>query len=410
MDVAIEANKNSPLLTSLGRQLRTDISYKFFKNYPNVSLQKTAVSANKDFTSSPHGQEFYFKLPKNMLCTNMLIQSTIKTAGDNGGSGTNASYQQTVGLDLFENIELRSNNKVLCSNSDVYLRCRVDNSDFSKGNAMLRRALMFSTDKCTPTVAWSAVSIVTYTPVLFSFFEHPSMSIDLSLWEQLQVRCVVNSAARFGTAQPLSELTSVLWLYGYNMQTDHLEEIRTRNFGGNSTMQMLIYDQYVETATMGSTATLTTVNLACKNPVFATHLLACRSDAGGLKMPFNITSYTVRFAGKSVLDSVIGIVGDYDSDLKGGYGNTRIDRSAGATNGALREYPSKSHCIWWGMEHNERKYNTGSLSLNNVNAGQILLTTAAPSNTTTDYFIVHEYWSLLSINQSNGVAEINLSI
>lgn len=412
MDIIIEANKESVILTSLAKSLRTDLSYKITKNYPNVSKQIINIQGNPSGAiSTPAGKEVLFTLPRYGIMTGLLFENHLTTAGSNTMmivSGTAGTQCPDVGMNVFELIELRSHNRVICSNSDAYLRVRSNSAKFNKGLTAKHRAKAFSTDGVTLATAWTAVEIYTYTPFYCSFFEDQRNYLDLNFIEQLQVRCVYNSTARAGLTDALTSATTTLWMFYYNMQSDHLSELRARNFSPEKPLVMLGYDTYVETGTLAATTT-TTVDLKCNNAVFATHVYFRNNTAGGEALPLVIKNVSVKLGGKTIYDTVPAHVMNWENDNAGGAGILTLEGQTAAYDTVTVPTVPGPISIYWGLEQNERRYNSGAVSLHNINNPQLVLTHPTAS-TSYDYYIVHEYWTLVSCNAADGRLEVSASI
>jgi len=413
MDIVIEANKESVILTSLNKSMRTDLSYKITKNYPNVSKQVIEVSASPAGSiSTPAGKEILFTLPRYGLMTGFVFENQLTTAGSNTSlivSGTDGTVCPNVGLNIFETIELRSHNRVICSNGDAYLRVRSNACKLNEGLNIKHKSKAFSTDGVSLASAWVDTQIYTYTPFFCSFFEDQRNYLDLNFLEQLQVRCVYNSTARMGLNDALTAATTTLWMSYYNMQSDHLAELRARNFSPEKQLVMLGYDTYVETGTLAAT-TSTTIDLKCNNAVFATHIFVRNNAAGGEALPFSIKDVTVKLGGKTIYDAVPAHVMNWENQMKGGGGLLALEGVAASTYDKITiptQPPPIS--IYWGLDSNERKYNSGAIAFHNVNNPQIILTHATAS-TAYDYYVVHEFWQLVSINPADGRLDVSASL
>jgi hypothetical protein len=73
-----------------------------------------------------------------------------------------------------------SNNKIICSNSDDYLRVRNESNALNRGLCSKYRSRLFSTDGVTLATTWSNAIVETFTPFYCSFFESPENYLDLS--------------------------------------------------------------------------------------------------------------------------------------------------------------------------------------------------------------------------------------
>ncbi len=398
-DIIIQANKNSVILSSLDKNHRSDLSYKHGKNYPMLSKQMIELQPNIAISGAPAGKELLFTLPRYGLLTGLTVRSAITT----GATDTHDALVP-IGLTLFESIELRSHNKVICSNSDAYLRARVDQLPFEQSWAWKRRVLglVSATENIRATPTWGAATAVTYTPFFCAFFEEPKMYLDLAFVEQLQLRCVCNTAARTGLDAAISAQTSTLWMTYYNMESSALAELRAKNFKPEMPLNMVTYDTYTETGTLVDNATSTTIRLNVNNAVFASHVFLRNNAASGDAALASITQYTVNMGGRTLYNGVPTLMGQLEGDKF----SVGVNYS---TVNAVSLVDVKPISIYWGLEPGERTWNSGAVSFNNVNTPQIVISHSDPG-TVIDYYVVHEYFTITTINPSDGSVIVSSSI
>lgn len=395
-DILIQAAKESVILTSLDNARKTDLSYQQSHNYPLVSKQLLEVQPNIAVSGAPAGKEVLFTLPRYGIMTNLLLKNNITVL-------TACNISHAVGLCLYETIELRSHNRVIVSNSDAYLRVRVDNAPIEKSFALTRRAIM--SDNLTGVVkATSWTNETCFTPFFCSFFENPRNYLDLNFCEQLQLRCVFNSTARMGTDYALSAATVTLFLWYYNMESVALSQLRAKNFAADVPLNMLTYDTYTETGTLATGTTSTTINLNVNNACFATHVFL-RNNTSGEAALAPISLITSKMGGRTLYDAIPNLVMSYEQDMKG---STGIQSTFGSDT-AISKIAVKPISIYWGLEVGERSWNSGAVSFHNINTPQLVITHADPT-TVTDYYVVSEFWTITTINPADGKVEISASI
>lgn len=414
MDVIIEASKESVLLSSLSKSLVSDLSYRIPKNYPLLSVQLLSITGNPSGAiTTPAGKEVLFNLPKYGMLQGLEIETALVSSGTNGTmitGGSSGQHCPDVGLNVFSLLELRSNNRVIASNSDAYLKVRTYADKFGPGVGTIYRAKAFSaTDKTTlATVFTTADTVVTYTPFRCAFFEDPRNFLDLNFCEPLQLRCVYNSTNNMGLTAALTSAQSTLWMKYYNMEAQAQADLRARNFSPQRPLTMLTYDTYVETGTLADDATSTTINLKCNNTVFATHIFLKKND-GSAAAPLLCKDVTVKLGGKTHFNVVPTHVMNVEKDHYGGAGVVELYGNSTTGYPTLTTRVIHPITIYWGLEPNERRYNSGAVALNNLNNPQVIISHADPG-TTHDYYVVHEYWTLTSINPADGRIDVSASL
>ena len=269
MDVVTSANSESALLTSLERNLVADpYSYRLSQNFPNQS--KSIVTVQPQVAPAPttdHGAEMHFRLPRYGLISKAVLVC------DSVWAGSAVVAAPRLGERYFSNIEMRSHNKVICSQSPESCTSRIDNLNQEANNAY--------TSVTQPSVAISTLTGAsqTYTPLFFPFFEKTSQFLDLSFTESLEVVATVNSDTKMGiTAGTLASATYTLLVWYVNLSNEAEQAYISKNFPASQPFTMLSYDQYSEvpvTPNPNLTAGSKTVNvdMKCNNAVFATHFI-----------------------------------------------------------------------------------------------------------------------------------------
>lgn len=404
--------------------MKTDLSYKITKNIPNISTQLIQISPNPSGAlSSPEGKEQLFYLPRYGIMQDLWVNSQLTAGGTAGGqyiTGTAASTQTSgFGMNLFQAMELRSHNRIICTNDDNYIRVRTDCEKFGRGEGVRYRSRAFSSDGVSLVSTWASAAVVwTYTPFYCSFTEKPENYLDLNFIEQLQLRLVWNTDSLIGFASPLviSTVTTYVWMYYYNMQSDDLASLRARNFSPERPLIMLGYDKYTESGLVGASVTTYTVSLKNNNATFATHLCMRDTVAGFNNNYYQITSFSFQCNGRTIYNSVPTPIATWLSDRFGGAGLMVFDQNTGAPATALTAATHPNVCLqdirpislYWGLDPSDRTYNSGALAYHNVNNPQVVLNFAS-SASTTSYYVVHEFWQLVSVNPNDGVVSVSIS-
>lgn len=396
MDIVIAANKESPLLQSLESNLKSDLSYKITKNYPNLSRNVLKVSPNIQNSGAPASKELIFNLPRFGILEYLVLESTIDCSTNLASVVDNLD----AGDRVFSLIELRSHNRVITSNDDAYIKCRKDMATVDKNH--------YYSYIMNSATSFSSASITVYTPVFFPFFESIYNNLDLTFVEQLQLRCIVNTAAGFGGT--LTAGTFYLWMGYWNLEGEAHSTLKAQNFKPERPLTMLGYDVYTERYNITTGTTSTTCNINCNNCVFNTHIYAV-DDTDSTVYP--LTTLTLKLSGRTTLDTVPQKLAIWDKAHQEGAGGDFLVQGGITTLGGNAYWKSaltfRPITINWGMDSGNRTFNSGAVSLANVNNPQLVLGHADPSATDKDVVVCHEYWTLLSINSSDGRIERFLS-
>lgn len=422
MDVIISANLESQTLTSLQRAQVTSFEYDLPKNYPNLSKQKVQVNpaGALTVTGSPgiDGQVQTFTLPQYGLMTDILFQASLTTTGNNNinvvGSAARTNPNQG-GASLFSSVWLMSNNKVICTNTDGYLRVRNTTGTIHNQLSQSKVTQYFSTDLTTPATVWSNNIVVTYVPFYCSFFERIENALDLAFVNQLQIQVTYNTYTAMGLVSPITAATTTLWMSYYNLELPKLAELRSLNFPASASYIALGYDVYQETGQLTDSLTSTTIYPQCQNCAFASHIFLKNRTTNQL---LNITQLTVSMGGRVLFQSIPVMVLNREADKYGGSGviqidnwsSQQIDTATTATTLNVKPIidltPIRPVTIWWGLDNN-RTFNSGAVSLHNISNLSFALSCASTS--TTDWYVVTEYWTLVSINPADGNISVSQS-
>jgi hypothetical protein len=427
-DIILQGNLESPLLSSLLRNTVTDLSYVVHKNYPNISRQKVLLNPNPAgaLTQADLSNAIQtFTLPSWGILTDLIVVSQITCAGNNNPvivGDSNRTTGSQGGRGLYSNISLLSNNRTICSTTDGLYRVRAETSSFAVGMRLKYMSKYFSTGDGTTLVStWSSGAVVTYTPFYSSFFESIQCYLDLAFVQQLQLQLTYNSYTRMGLVYPITSATTTLAMFYYNLQTDALARLRSQNFNPSDSYIALGWNTYQETGqvtTNVNVATGTTIYPQVQYPVYVSHVYL-KDRTYDVNVP--ISQITVTMGGKVIYSNFAPVPMTSDQDIFGGSGLLNPDQvlSANATGslvaaGAVEPlvYLSTTHSrpisIYWGLEPNQRTFNSGAVSLHNIPNFSINVTSAV-SSTNVDWYLVHEYYTMVSINSADGAVTVSYS-
>lgn len=404
-DFIIQSNESSALLRTLNAGEVQDLSYGIKPSYPILSKQYREIRSNNTI-STPAGSEVVFNLNKSMFLRNLQIRSVLT-----GVSTTLNSLTVPLGLDLFDRIELRSNNKVIYTMSSAYIKARVDKSPINVQQAIYRRALPLdsTTYAVSLSTGWTAGTICTFTPVFCPFFEETMQNFDLNFYEQLQLVCRVNTTTGMQLASALTAMTSTLWCWTWLPDPKYYEYLRSKNQKPSQPLTMLTYNTYTETFPMSS-LTSNTVKLNVNYPVShmwfylrnITSALTGSETTGAIA----ITSFDLSVGGTKLLESVPWLVSDYECALSGACPIVCTD----ATAISRRRDIDAIRVVNFGLKPHDYTVNSGACSFNQINYPS--LTINHPSLTTASNWVLvvcYQYWNMLTLDSSNGSVAISLS-
>ena len=405
-DFILNSNESSVILRNLAENKTKDLSYDVGTSYPLIAKQYRELQPNNS-TGVTHGGEIVFNINKSMLLRDMMIKTTVST------TTTSIAATHNLGLQIYEWIQLRTNNKVIMTMSDSYIWARTQQCSEAKQNAIFRRSLPLLAVTEVPSATSANAAVVTYTPIFCSFFESIQNAFDLNFFEQLSLACKVNTAARAGMVGniPSTGLTATLWVWTYRPDQQAYDLLRSKNNNPSRPLTMLTYNTYTESQVLTST-TQNVMRLNVNYPVFNTYVMIRSNTAATLGVQVKIDSFEFSLAGTKLLESVPYLVANWESCS---YGASSLQTTSVT---ATTYDDSKCICINWGLEPWNRVSNSGAVSFAQINYPTITVnTTAANITGLTGYsavgdftlYVVHEYWQALSLDSSNGSVNIAVS-
>jgi hypothetical protein len=392
-DLIIQSNKNSVLLNTISKDPE-DLSYEVQPSFPMLVKNLRAINPNNGtgaIVGHPTSQEVVFNINRSNLLRNLMVQTSYSVT--TGG----IAVAELPGLQMFEWVQLRSNNKVIMTMSDAYIMARSQDSSVAKSTAIYRRALHLSETTFKPAAATTETGLTTFTPIFSSFFEDSRNHLDLNFYEQLQLACKYNIAARGGLTKELIAITSCkLWVWSYQLESTAYDLLRAKNQRPNEKLNMLTYNTYLEKTTGTGTISNQTVFMHSNYPVFKTYVFMRNNTAPNAFV--NISSFDFTVGGVKLYESLNKLVATYEQEIEGSSG------IVSTTETAISRVSENIICINWGMLPNDRTKCSGAVSFSNLNNPSI--TVYGSITTGVDIFIVHEYWNILSLDSSNGVLEL----
>lgn len=414
-DVIISSNNESGLLQSLYKITQQDpFSYYQELNYPNMSKSIIQVSPQSIITAPFSNKNITFKLPRYGLLEAAYIRTTVTV----GAASSAANLDNTMpGTRIYNNIALRTNNQDIFTQYPSSCLARMLDVDPKKAT-IYGQLTHFNV-----TMAGTAVGTV-YTPIFFPCFEAKHMYLDLSFVEQLELNCQVNNTLStttgsigFITDEPTA-FTSTLFLVFRNLEYNALEAYQASNFGnGQSNLNMLVYDNYLENNLALSATTSFTLDLKCPNVAYATHYYILDSANAGFDISSgataDITSSTLKVSGRNIYENIPYEVLKFDASRLGKHYMKTTD-SIGTNNNTTQpdgilNYSKKHVSLYYGTDI-DRLNQVGGISFGNTNGPQIVINLKENAVATGRLICHHEFWKILSISPSDGRILVSSSL
>jgi hypothetical protein len=395
-DFILSSNESSVILNSLNERKTKDLSYSVGESYPILAKQYRELQPNNT-SAVISGGEIVFNINKQNLLRDMQIKTTFTTTTTSIGVTTN------IGLNMYEWIQLRTNNKVILTMSDAYIWARTQQCGEAKQNAIFRRSLPLAATTELPALSLTAV---TYTPVFSSFFENVASSFDLYFYEQLSLACKVNTSTRGGFVGDIAtnSVNATLWVWTYRLDAKADAMLKAKNQSISKPLTMLCYNTYTESQVCTST-TQNTMRLNVNYPVFNTYIMIRSGTAALAGIQFKIDSFELSLGGTKLLENVPYLVANWESCSAGA-------SSLQTTSTTATTYDdSKCIAINWGMEPWNRVSNSGAVSFAQINYPTITVNTQNTMTPAASYtiYVVHEYWQVLQLDATNGSVNIAIS-
>jgi hypothetical protein len=410
-DACIRSDNTSELLRSLQELETQDLSYEMRPSFPILAKQYKEVPPNGTYplTSNINSSTFVFDVDRTQLLRDMLIRTQYTLSAT-----TSVAEDIHVGLYLFDRIELRTNNKIIMTMTQEYLRARTQQCSEAHQTAIYRRTLpLIQSTELTSSSSASTTS-TTYTPIFSSFFENVINSYDLWFYEKLQLVCYVGTNLTSGVngggtggAVTFTSFDPRLWTWRYQLDDKAQDMLRSQNQKPTMPLKMLCYNTYTERFTPTSTtSTICKLNLpyavfnmyAMLTPITAAGHVAFKAyDTVGL-----ITTVNFSVEGTNLIQTAPHLIADWEAESSGAAQAALVPTAAGVL--TWQRAGKRAICVNFGMDTRDRTYNSGAVSFNQINA-PILTLTYGTLGATTDYnvSVVYEYWNIVNFDNSNGI-------
>lgn len=398
MQDVIMSNNTSVIMRSLQDQPTTDLSYSTKKAFPILASDYRSIQPVSS-AAVTHGQEIAFNITKANLWRDSLIQTTYTFASTHSADSSN---DMPYGFQLFERIEVRSNNKVLFTFSDYAIKGIVQNYPTEKALQIWSMALPLSTTTYAPADLTSATTVTSFTHIPCAFFETIKNHIDLNFYEQLQVVCKLNTQARMGAERAVSSATAVLWNFRYQLDMKAYDALRAKNQNPSKPLNMYTLNTFTEFIECTSTTT-NSIRLNVNYPVVNMYIMVMNKtatvDVGGQGVLIN--SFDLELNGVKLLENVPNQVAWYGPS-KHGAGSLIV---TSATTTSFKN--NRCICVQFGMDPMDKTYMSGALSLSQINFPQVTVRHSS-LGTASNYnlVVVSEYAQIISLASDNGSVSI----
>lgn len=412
MDQIIQSNQSSVILRSLADSEVQDLSYEISPSYPILASQFRELQPTSGSFGAMNNQEISFNINKSALLQDLMIRTQFVTAT---ALTTSVTSMQYPGLCMFEQIQIKTNNKVIMTLSDAAIKAMVDHMPEHKKLGVMRRAMpLLATTELLNTDSTAAT--VTYTPLFASFFESVKNAFDLSFYEQLSVSCKFNTLAKAGFAGASCTLSNAtLWVWTYRPDDKYYDLLRSRNQNITRPLNMLIFNSFCERQTCTST-TQNVMRLNVNYPVFKTFVMLTPTATGValLQQAAKIDSVEFSVGGTKLIEACPYNVANWKSDKSGASPLKPVsigtNNNAGTlTYGVTVSDASRSICFDWGLEPQNWLSNSGAISFSQINYPQITVNHQAITAANYEVVVVHLYWNILTLDSTNGSCQISIN-
>ena len=393
-DIILSSNNSSVVLQSLQAGGVQDLSYEMKNSFPNVAKECLELQPRQSVTGSLYGQTVRFDLPRGQMLRDLLLATEF--TGTSAGGVTSANLG-SFGLRIIESIELRTRSRSIVTITDDIIQSLSQVSGTAKTMAISRRAYMNdpTTELADDLAAGVGESILVYTPLFNAFFEQVESNLDLGFYEQMEVVVKYNTAARAGADDiVITNPAPTLWMWTYVPEMKYYSQLRAKNAGRATPMNMLIYDSQTETTLCTGTAENTAL-IKVNYPVFATFINLIDNTAAGVGARRRINEFDFSFTGRNLYENMPRLVAQWEQES---HGNSQLVVSGDTT--VSRPTVGTIACFW-GLDVNNRTYNSGAVSYNQINNPKIVISHETVTAADTDMRISHVYWAILELDSSS---------
>ena len=399
MDYCISSNAQSATLTTLYKLEDTnDYGHRLPVNVRNGSKQPIAIYPNIAHASNYEGKTFTFNIEEAGLLTRIVPYVRLTPLA------TEAEYDVIKVFSRFASkMALRTQNNIITEIGSEYIQARLENLPASQ---------CFKMNQLTnPSKTWTANEEVEGIIPWFSIFtDTVSNALDTKFIKNCQFDIKINTYEEMGLEIPVGEtapfeaLEIILYCFYRNLDEKAYVAYKEKRYGtieNPKEFNMLSYSTYLENYEELLTGS-TSVNLKmkCPFPVSRTHFMIVNPVLNQGPTTQEISSFSLSFSGRKLYDNLPMLVLKSDESY---LGNTSIRGVTLA--GAVSVSPSKGKDIGtinYGEYGTIHSGNSGSLSFGNVSSPILTINLPEAAASDAELRVVHEIFTLLSINPLDG--------
>lgn len=417
---ALRSIKQSPLLISLTEQSQKNLAYGLEPSDPNQIKWNVVANCSQSINTGTAlaNKEVSIPVTRAGFWANGMLETGLYPTADLTVAGTLGSG--AIGLVLFSDIQVKSTNRTIFTQSDAYCVARTQSLPSAKAKAIFKRAHFLQTTAGSlgniVALPLNAGRYTTMSPLFIPFFESKRNYVDLRMCEPLVVVCRFNSNAGMGIPDAVAMLsdTSVLgcttclhqWIVDYEPEV--VQSLAVANWSIDSPLEYLAVNSvtgttngatvavgglYPHTIKVASTvpALATYVYLRRKSTFVATSLVDCAQA-----LPFD--SFTVKLNNITLFERTPKLVGTFEGESSASGG---LVIGSGASSGSVTMINGNILKICWASEPNNRTSFTGALAFGGINNPEVTLY-GATIGTDMELVYVNEYWNNLVMMGQDG--------
>jgi len=405
-DIVNLSNAESPLYaTLLQTSARDPFTYSVRANVP--SLSKNLVSVNVPNPS--FGFNHTVEIPRYGLLSSAILKVTFSFKGSATASVVPTVIKQLMNY-LVRRCDLQTHNKSIETTYNLYHQAFIHEMPYGQRESEKIAGL----EVFPPTTPWTKTNGVTNTATGYlrlpcSFSYRTENFLDTRFLEQLslniETETFANLTYQMDAANSKIDKMAVIFQF-INPEEQAYLDYRDANFPRDKYLSMLYTNRYLEQPSIAAGNIITT-ELKCQNLIYKTHIMLRNKtdvlDAAATRNPAimsPITKIIINGSGREL----INVDGDMLLYLSSAWG-----RFSGTSSTMTADPESLVYTINWGLD-NDRTTCSGALSMRNVTAPMITVEFNGTSGKTYQLDVLHEYFTLVEVNGSNGQVSTGVNI
>ncbi|KAH9259643.1 hypothetical protein BASA81_002065 [Batrachochytrium salamandrivorans] len=413
MQVVLNANKASLVQNTLIKDGVQDLSYSTGTSFPIVSKSNSAVPPTTSFTGAPDNNSHSFNIPKS----NFNYLGRLKFSAD-ATFIEDESYTFSA-LNLIRNVQFKSNGQPILSMDGEAFKALIMNSPapFQINAFRYAQALEPTDEEPIPGDAGTH-KIVTYVPLLASWYQSIEKALNTSKLGQIDIQVTYKTYSESGLTAPLANFIAKFECYKYAPDPETYNKMVLKDFSKPIIMEC--FNTHTERFQVTLSATQATEFQFASGVlynVYKSHLFVAKVGTNGgtdggdpVVSPgcpqLQINSISLEVGGDTYLNNYTRSMVNYEQAVRG-FSSLVIEPSideAGGDDGNVRGSKvsfneNQAYVVEWSLGCH-RDYNTGLASMANLNKPAYTIklpkVNAGEENTYWVY-LVHEYWNILEV-------------